>query len=121
MNNLLQDVRYGFRLLWKTPGITLTALLTLALGIGATSAIFAFVDAGLLRALNFPQSERLLSVAMTRQGETGDGPVPYPNYLDWRDQNHVFSSLAGYVPNSTTMRRSDGTQQLDTGSIVTAN
>ena len=50
MNNLLQDVRYGFRLLWKTPGITLTALLTLALGIGATSAIFAFVDAGLLRA-----------------------------------------------------------------------
>jgi macrolide transport system ATP-binding/permease protein len=120
MNNLLQDLRYGFRLLWKTPGVTLVALLTLALGIGATSAIFAFVDAGLLRALNFPESQRLVDVASTRRDETHDGPVPYPNYKDWREQNHVFSSLVGYAPNGTLISTPQG-PQLIRGAITTEN
>src|SRR5262249_53883291 len=99
--------------------ITVVALLTLALGIGATSAVFTFVDAGLLRALDFPQSERLVNVAVTKQGEAGDNQAAYPNFVDWREQNHVFSSLAGYAPNGTTMRAADGAQQLVRGGIIT--
>ena len=120
MQTLLQDIRYGLRLLLKTPGVSLVALITLALGIGATSAIFTFVDAGLLRALDLPQPEQLVDLAMTKQGEARDNQVPYPNYVDWKAQNTTFNQLAGWGQNGTILSTPQG-KQLVSGGIVTEN
>lgn len=120
MNGFFHDIRYGFRILIKTPIVSVVAVFTLALGIGVTSAIFTFVDAGLLRAVNFPQSDRLVQVDMFRRGESTALQAAYPTYLDWRAQNTVFSSLAGYASNGTTMRTAKGAQLVAVG-LVTDN
>src|SRR5215208_2128718 len=94
MQTLLQDLRFGARMLMKKPGFTLIALLTLSLGIGANTAIFSVVNAVLLRALPYPQPDRLVVLTeKTRQGRMG---VAYPNYLDWREQAQSFTEMAGY-------------------------
>lgn len=99
METLFQDVRYGLRMLRKSPGFTLVAVLTLALGIGANTAIFSIVNAVLLQPLPFPQPNRLVYVSTVAQRDTGpsvDGAVSYPDFFDWRSSNHVFSQLASY-------------------------
>lgn len=91
MSTLFQDIRYAFRLLGKNPAFTAIAILTLALGIGANTAIFTVVNAVLLRPLGFRQPARLVIVA-----EKSSFPVistSYENYQDWRDQSHSFESL----------------------------
>ncbi|HWY70607.1 MAG TPA: ABC transporter permease [Terriglobales bacterium] len=118
MNGFLHDVRYGFRILLKTPIVSVVAIVTLALGIGVTTAIFTFVDAGLLRALNFPDSDRLVQVTMIKHGESTGNQAAYPTYVDWRNQNTVFSSLAAYSSNGTTMHTATGVE-LVSGGIVT--
>src|SRR3954462_8609624 len=120
MNGFFHDVRYGLRILLKTPIVSIVAIVTLALGIGVTTAIFTFVDAGLVRAVNFPDSDRLVQVNMVRHGESNRIQAAYPTYLDWRDQNRVFSSLAGYSGNGTTMHTSTGVE-LVSGALVTDN
>src|SRR2546423_8384195 len=90
MNGLLHDVRYGFRILLKTPIVSIVAIVTLALGIGVTTAIFTFVDAGLVRAVNFPDSDRLVQVNMIRHRESNRIQAAYPTHHGWRDQNRVF-------------------------------
>src|SRR5579862_3770688 len=95
MITLLQDLRYGFRMLAKGPGFTAVAVLTLALGIGANTSIFSVVNAVLLRPLPFRDSSRLmvLNEANDRQPQVS---VSYPNYFDWRKQNHVFEEMASF-------------------------
>ena len=91
MFKLLQDVRYAFRLLAKSPGFTAIAILTLALGIGANTAIFSVVNGVLLRPLPFRDPSQLVLIA-----EKSSFPVistSYENYLDWRDQSHSFESM----------------------------
>ena len=91
MSKLLQDVRYAFRLLAKNPGFTAIAILTLALGIGANTAIFSVVNGVLLRPLPFRDPSRLVLIA-----EKSSFPVistSYENYMDWRDQSHSFESM----------------------------
>jgi predicted permease len=97
MGNLVQDLRYGLRMLVKSPGFTAVAVLTLALGIGANTAIFSVVNAVLLKPLPFRDSNRLmvLSEANPRQPHVS---VAYPNYFDWRKQNHVFEEMASFQP-----------------------
>jgi putative ABC transport system permease protein len=91
----MQDLKYGFRMLAKNPGFTAIAVLTLALGIGATTAIFSVVDAVLLRPLPFSHSEQLVSLWETIARTKADQmSVTGPNYLAWAEQNHVFSNLA---------------------------
>jgi putative ABC transport system permease protein len=91
METLWQDVRYGVRMLAKSPAFTVISLLVLALGIGANTAIFSVVDAVLLRPLSYAEPERLLIMwEETPQMETS---VAYPNYLDWELQQTSFSSL----------------------------
>jgi putative ABC transport system permease protein len=91
MHPLLQDLRYAFRLLAKNPAFTGIAVLTLALGIGANTAIFSVVNAVLLRPLAFRDPSRLVLVAEKSKYPTIS--TSYENYVDWRDQSHSFESL----------------------------
>lgn len=97
MNTIWQDLRYGVRMLAKNPGFTAVAVLTLALGIGANTAIFSVVDAVLFRPLPYDQSDRLVQVWPVNVKRGFEGGVPFPNYFDWRDQNHVFEEMAAYA------------------------
>jgi len=96
-DEMIQDLRFGVRMLLKQPGFTLIAVFTLALGIGANTAIFSVVNGVLLKSLPFPESDRLLAVSETSK----DVPVmsvAYPNYLDWRARQSVFEDLAARFP-----------------------
>jgi len=91
---LWQDIRYGLRQLRRNPGFTAVAVLTLALGIGANTAIFSVIDAVLLRPLAFPHPDQLVIV------KNGRGwPLSGPDFLDWQRQNQTFSSMALYTFN----------------------
>ncbi len=90
-----QDLRYGLRTLWKKPGFTLTAVLTLALGIGANTAIFSVVDAVLLRPLPYPDAARIVELREV-SAKGGRMPVAEPNYADVRARNHSLEAIAEY-------------------------
>src|SRR5436853_322857 len=100
MNDLTQDVKYGVSNLIKATGFTFVAIIALALGIGANSAIFSVVNAVLLRPLPFPEPQRLVSVWETnlQRGESRSS-CSYPNFADWRDQNHVFEKISAFYQN----------------------
>jgi putative ABC transport system permease protein len=95
MNTLLQDVRYGLRVLLKRPGFTAVAVVTLALGIGANTAIFSLVSAVLVRPLKYRDAERLVMVweSAPAAGFPRDNPAT-GNYADWKEQNQVFEDMA---------------------------
>ena len=103
---MLNDIRFALRQLRKSPGFTLIAVLTLALGIGANTAIFSVVNAVLLRPLPYPAQEQLVSLG-TYDTRAGANAVfdssSYPNFEDWRAQNQVFSGLAAYVGSPSTL------------------
>ena len=90
---LLQDLSYGVRILKRNPGFSLVAILTLALGIGANTAIFSVVNGVLLNPLPYPHPEQLVTVH-ERRANFRYGAVSYPNFRDWQKDNHVFSGLA---------------------------
>ena len=94
----MNDLRYAFRQLLKSPAFTLVALATLALGIGANSAIFSVIDTVLLRSLPFPQADRLTMIWESAPQHPGDERQvhSYPDYLDLRAQNHTFAAMAAY-------------------------
>jgi putative ABC transport system permease protein len=93
MGTLLQDIRYGLRMLVKAPGFTAVAVLTLALGIGANTAIFSVVDAVLLRPLPYRDASRI-AVLQETDHRVGLVSLSYPDFLDWRQQSHSFSGMA---------------------------
>src|SRR2546426_2787596 len=95
---MLNDLRYALRMLAKNPGFTTVAVLPLALGIGANTAIFSVVNAVLLRPLPYPESNRLVQVGSTNPYAKRwvDNWVSYPNFVDWREQNGVFEEMATY-------------------------
>jgi len=96
---MITDLRYALRMLIKSPGFTIVAVLTLALGIGANSAIFSVIDTVLLRSLPFPKPDRLTMIwASSLQHADNDRQVhSYPDYLDLRAQNHTFAAMAAYT------------------------
>ena len=97
METLLQDLKYGIRMLVKNPGFTAIAVIALALGIGATTAIFSVVNAVLLKPLPFVEPSRLLMVYETNlQRGFNRGTMSYPNFADVRDQNQVFEKMSSY-------------------------
>ena len=97
MSTLLPDLRYGLRMLARNPGFTAVAVLTLALCIGANTAIFSLVNGVFLRPLAYKDPGRLVFVAATDRARRGSVDVTsYPDFADWRAQNHVFSGLAAY-------------------------
>src|SRR5436190_15672102 len=103
MGTFWQDIRYGLRVLIKSPSLSIVATIALALGIGANTAIFSVVNAVLLRPLPFPNSEGLMSVFESDTGRGIRGSYSYPNFFDLRDQNHVFEHVAAYHDNDFTL------------------
>ncbi|HEX8140368.1 MAG TPA: ABC transporter permease [Pyrinomonadaceae bacterium] len=121
MNTLWQDMRYGLRMLWKKPGFTVVAIVALALGIGANTAIFSVVNAVLLRPLPFADPDRLVIVWMdNRQMGMKEDIHSYPNYIDYRDQNKVFESMAAYRPASLNLTGTHEPERV-TGAASTAS
>jgi len=112
-DEVIQDLRYGARMLLKNPGFTLIAVLTLALGIGANTAIFGIVNAVLLRPLPFKDPSRLVTVweSNAAKGQT-HGAVGGANFTDWRNQNQVFESLAAYFSWTYNLTGDDEPQRL---------
>ena len=119
--DLWQDLRYTARTLRKERGFGAAAVLTLALGIGANSAIFALVDATLLRPLPFADPERLVMV-WERSETSLRGRVAPLNLLDWNERNRTFDVLAGFIPNvgGMVMSGADGTAETVSRQWVTA-
>jgi predicted permease len=106
MQTLLQDLRYGLRILWKSPGFTAVAVLTLALGIGANTAIFSIVNGILLRPLPFTNPGQLISIGgfdTRRAPAIPNENISYPNFADVRARNHSFSDVAAYLDNEYTL------------------
>ncbi|MGH9683510.1 MAG: ADOP family duplicated permease [Candidatus Acidiferrales bacterium] len=93
IETILQDMRFGARMLRKSPGFTAVAVLTLALGIGATTAIFSVVDAALLRSLPYAHDEQLVMVRESSHGVNQHSPS-YPDFLDWRAESRTFAQMA---------------------------
>src|SRR5882724_10542241 len=91
----MNDLKFAFRQLFNNPGFTAVAVLTLALGIGANTAVFSIINGVLLRPLPYPEPDRLVTLweCSPERGIDQDR-VSGPNYLDWREQNTVFTDLA---------------------------
>lgn len=121
MDQLIQDIRYAIRMMFKNPGFTLVALFTLALGIGANTAIFSLVNGLLLRPLPFGNPERIVMVWQDyreRNGRDKEWTSP-DTFFDWRDQNHSFESISvldGWLPTIN-----DGEPEQIPGAAVTYN
>src|SRR5215470_16020480 len=111
--DIWQDLRYGARALMKQPGFTLIATLTLALGIGANTAIFSVVNAVLLRALPFAAPERLVALEASRtNNNVRFGLLSYPDFVDFQKQNQAFERLAAYRARGITMITDSGAIRL---------
>src|SRR6188474_137480 len=94
MENLIKDIRYGVRMLAKNPGVTLVAVITLALGIGANTAIFSGVNAFLMRPLPVPRPHELIRPMEVAEDRELHDEMSYPDFLDYRAQSSSFLGLA---------------------------
>src|ERR1700738_3566852 len=121
MENLIKDIRYGARMLVKSPGFTLIAAVTLALGIGANTAIFSIVNAVLLRPLPYADADRIM-VLNESSGPGQDYSVAFPDYLDWQKDNTVFEHLAATHKESRNLSGIPGRDpERISGAAVTRN
>lgn len=119
LESIWQDVRYAGRMLRKSPSFTTVAVLTLALGIGANTAIFSIVDGVLLNPIPYEQPDRLVSIYGTNANGTKNS-ISYPNFLDWQRDNQTFETLAAWRGGSFSMTGS-GDPEVLTGQMVSAN
>src|SRR5215475_3289653 len=118
MRTLWQDLRYGARMLLKNPGFTLIAVLTLALGIGANTAIFSVVNGVLLSALPYPHPEQLAMVwCDNRRQGIPDDITSYPNFVDWRDRNKTFQGMAGVTDDTYNLTGRGEPEEIRAASV----
>ena len=123
MRSLWQDLRYGFRILLKQRGFTTVAIIALALGVGATSAVFSIVNAVLLHPLAIEEPERVVMLWENNPARNhAEVEVSYPNYVSWRERNHVFEEVAALpsVNFDMTLTGNGEPQQVE-ASTVSAN
>ena len=121
METLLRDIRYGVRGLLKRPGFTAIAVVTLALGIGANTAIFSVVNAVLLRPLPYAEAERLFVPWGTRGGRQDRTNVSYPDFADWQAQTKTLEYVAAYNLSGTLLREGDAEPDVISGAAVSAD
>jgi putative ABC transport system permease protein len=119
IERLWADTRFAFRQLNKNWGFAFTAIVTLALGIGATTAIFSLVEAVLLSPLPFPDSNRLVWISQQDHSLPGvaSESLSYPDYFDWRAQNHTLSGIASYVGSGVNYQNENGSQRIDAQTV----
>lgn len=121
IGDMLQDLRYGVRSLRKNPAFTTIAVITLALGIGANTAIFSVVNGVLLRPLPYPDPDRLVMVhGISLQASQDQTPLCEADFLEWRSQNQVFESLAAFSSNRFNYTGGESPEQIE-GAWVTAD
>ncbi len=119
MGTLFQDLRYGLRMLARNPGFTAVAVLTLALGIGANTAIFSVVNTVLLKPLPYSHPDRLVAVELTNShGALTAGSLSFPNFFDLRARNHVFEHLVTGHASNLTLTGFGAPVQLDAGAVT---
>ena len=119
MQTLFQDLRYAIRMMARNRAFTAVAVLVLALGIGANSVIFSVVNAVLLRSLPFPDPDRIVIVFESNLQRHSQEAVAAANFLDWRDRNQVFESLATYREESFSLTGADRPESVS-GLVTTA-
>ena len=121
MHTIWLELRYALRQLRRSPGFATVSVLTLALGIGANTAIFTVVNAALLRALPFHDSARLVHLSETRTtGTFQKMEFSYPDFVDFRDHNRSFSGVGGYYPINTTYSNREGAERVE-ATVASAN
>ena len=103
--SIWRDVRYALRTLWKSPAFTIVAVLALAVGIGANTAIYSLVDAVFVRGLPYPESDRLMVLIGNVRRATGveRRGGSYPDFVDWRARSTSFDDMAAYVQSTMTL------------------
>src|SRR5215831_5088717 len=121
MQTLIQDLRYGARMLLKKPGFTLIAVITLALGIGANTAIFTVVDAALLRPLSYPEPERIMRLAPDWPNASFRN-ASEPKFVFWREHSRSFDGVAATMGVGSGVNLSGGSEpEFVTGVRVSAD
>jgi putative ABC transport system permease protein len=119
LGELITDLRYGLRVLRRNPGFAAIAISILALGVGATTAIFSVVNAVMLKPLPFPTADRLVRVESVIVATGRGGVASYPDFLDWRARNHVFDGMAVFRTNDFTLMGPHDPLHLQ-GAVVSA-
>ena len=120
MRTILADLRFGLRLLAKTPSFTIVAILSLALGIGANSTVFSLMDAVMLRSLPVHNAEQIVEVATVVDGGAPHTDFSYPLYAGLRDNNQSLSGLVAYSEANFGLAAGDKTERIR-GELVSAN
>src|SRR5258708_7936938 len=119
LETLTQDLRYGARMLPKNPGFTTVAVLTLALGIGANSAIFSVINAVLFRPLPVDAPNELVDLYSAMPGEMFEyAPLAYPDYVDFRDNNKTLVGLLGFAPNFLALERNSESEMISVEAVT---
>src|SRR6185295_10414366 len=118
MRSVSFDIRHGFRLLRHYPATSLLALVTLALGIGANTAIFSVIDTVLLRSLPYPEPDRVVMMLEQRPKESASpSPASPADFLDWRSRNVSFATMAAYAPQPLTVTGLGEPRQITAGLV----
>ncbi|HTF37087.1 MAG TPA: ABC transporter permease, partial [Blastocatellia bacterium] len=121
METLLKDARYGLRMLLRSPGFTVVALLSLALGIGANTAIFSMISAFLFAPLPVEQPARLVSIFTTDLKNPGPLPTSHLNFIDYRDKNEAFTDILAYTGAGVSFSSPGGESKNLFAQVVSGN
>src|SRR6188508_2420894 len=112
METLWQDIRFGLKVLIKSPGFTAVALLSLALGIGANTAVFSIISASLLQPLPVGDAKALVSLFTTDARNPGTLPTSHLNYLDYREQKQTFTDVLAFTGTEVSLTNGEKTEPL---------
>ena len=121
METIWQDIRYGARMLIKAPGFSIVAIMALALGIGANTAIFSVVNAVLLRPLPYAEAERLIVPWGSKSETQHHTVVSYPDFVDWQEQTQTLEHVAAYIASGALLREGDAAPEVIAGANVSAD